>query len=172
MGNHVHLLLRTGRLPISTLMRRLLTGYAQQFNRRHRRHGVLFQNRYKSILCGDERILGNGDFVQSVLKQAQEQYEKKTLARVKGLKLESIIERVAKKLGLDPADTRSAGRQRMLARARALIGALAIEYLGISGRELARRLNMSPSAVSKLVQRGRKDPLTEKLAGALFQERG
>jgi len=34
-------------------MRRLLTGYAQQFNRRHRRHGVLFQNRYKSILCED-----------------------------------------------------------------------------------------------------------------------
>jgi REP element-mobilizing transposase RayT len=51
MDNHVHLLLRTGRVPISTLMRRLLTGYAQQFNRRHRRHGVLFQNRYKSILC-------------------------------------------------------------------------------------------------------------------------
>ena len=41
MNNHVHLLLRTGLVPISTLMRRLLTGYAQQFNRRHRRHGVL-----------------------------------------------------------------------------------------------------------------------------------
>jgi hypothetical protein len=36
-------LLRTGRVPISTLMRRLLTGYAQQFNRRHRRHGCCFR---------------------------------------------------------------------------------------------------------------------------------
>jgi putative transposase len=47
MDNHVHMLLRTGRVPISTRMRRLLAGYAQQFNHRHRRHGVLFQNRYK-----------------------------------------------------------------------------------------------------------------------------
>ena len=51
MPNHFHILLRTGHVPISTVMRRLLTGYAQQFNRRHQRHGPLFQNRYKSILC-------------------------------------------------------------------------------------------------------------------------
>jgi chromosomal replication initiation ATPase DnaA len=91
---------------------------------------------------------------------------------VKGIKLQTVIERVAEQLGLIPADTRSAGRQRRFARARAIIGALATEYLGISRRELSRRLNVSPSAVSKLAQRGRKDPLTEQLAGALFQERG
>jgi REP element-mobilizing transposase RayT len=45
--NHVHLLLRTGKVPISTVMRRLLTGYSVSFNRRHRRHGHLFQNRFK-----------------------------------------------------------------------------------------------------------------------------
>jgi REP element-mobilizing transposase RayT len=38
-------------------MRRLLTGYAQQFNRRHRRHGHLFQNRYKSFLCQEDTYL-------------------------------------------------------------------------------------------------------------------
>ncbi|MEJ2285113.1 MAG: transposase, partial [Desulfobacterales bacterium] len=43
MTNHVHLLLKTGLAPIATLMRRLLTGYAVSFNRRHRRHGQLFQ---------------------------------------------------------------------------------------------------------------------------------
>jgi hypothetical protein len=32
-------------------MRRLLTGYAINFNRRHKRVGYLFQNRYKSIVC-------------------------------------------------------------------------------------------------------------------------
>jgi len=41
--NHLHLLLRTGTLPIATVMRRLLTGYAVSFNRRHRLHGHLFQ---------------------------------------------------------------------------------------------------------------------------------
>ena len=47
MPNHVHLLLRTGIVPIATIMRRLLTGYAIYHNRRHDRQGHLFQNRYK-----------------------------------------------------------------------------------------------------------------------------
>lgn len=55
--NHFHLLLKTGLVPIATLMRRLLTGYAVSFNRRHRRFGHLFQNRYKSILCQEETYL-------------------------------------------------------------------------------------------------------------------
>jgi REP element-mobilizing transposase RayT len=57
MKNHAHLLLRTGVAPIATVMRRLLTGYAQDFNRRYRRHGQLFQNRYKSILCEEDPYL-------------------------------------------------------------------------------------------------------------------
>jgi putative transposase len=52
--NHFHLFLRTGTVPIATIMRRLLTGYAMYFNRRHRRYGHLFQNRYKSILCQED----------------------------------------------------------------------------------------------------------------------
>ena len=55
--NHFHLLLRTGPVPISTVMRRLLTGYALWFNRRHRRYGHLFQNRFKSILCQEDTYL-------------------------------------------------------------------------------------------------------------------
>ena len=35
-------------------MRRLLTGYAVRFNRRHKRHGLLFQNRYKSVVCQED----------------------------------------------------------------------------------------------------------------------
>jgi hypothetical protein len=38
-------------------MRRLLTGYAVKFNRRHRRIGHVFQNRYKSILVEEEPYL-------------------------------------------------------------------------------------------------------------------
>ena len=54
MPNHVHMLFKTGSAPIATVMRRLLTGYAVSFNRRHRRHGHLFQNRYKSFLCEED----------------------------------------------------------------------------------------------------------------------
>jgi len=57
MTNHVHLLFRTGAVAIASIMRRLLTGYAIRFNRRHRRYGHLFQNRYKSILCEEDPYL-------------------------------------------------------------------------------------------------------------------
>ena len=55
--NHFHLLLKTGDVPVATVMRRLLTGYAGGFNRRHHRSGHLFQNRYKSILCQEDAYL-------------------------------------------------------------------------------------------------------------------
>ena len=55
--NHFHLLLKTGAVGLSTVMRRLLTGYAVTFNKRHYRWGHLFQNRYKSILCQEEAYL-------------------------------------------------------------------------------------------------------------------
>jgi putative transposase len=57
MSNHIHLLIRTGSVPISHVMRKLLTGYAVKFNLRHNRHGKLFQSRYKSILCQEDPYL-------------------------------------------------------------------------------------------------------------------
>ncbi len=68
--NHFHILLRTGPpaspererwragpTPLSTVMRRLMTGYAVTFNIRHRRSGHLFQNRYKSVVCEEDTYL-------------------------------------------------------------------------------------------------------------------
>ncbi len=55
--NHFHILLRTGATPLSTVMRRLMTGYAVTFNIRHRRCGHLFQNRYKSVICEEDPYL-------------------------------------------------------------------------------------------------------------------
>jgi len=55
--NHFHLLLRTGPTPLSKVMRRLMTGYAITFNKRHKRAGHLFQNRYKSIICEEDPYL-------------------------------------------------------------------------------------------------------------------
>src|SRR3989339_131546 len=51
LTNHAHFLFRTGQVELAEVMRRLLTGYAVRFNRRHRRHGHLFQNRYNSTVC-------------------------------------------------------------------------------------------------------------------------
>jgi len=57
LPNHAHLLVRTGIRPLPRSMRRLLTGYAGAFNRRHQRVGHLFQNRYKSIVVEEEPYL-------------------------------------------------------------------------------------------------------------------
>ena len=54
MPNHAHILLRSSETGISGFMRRLLTGYAISYNRRHRRCGHLFQNRLKSIVCDED----------------------------------------------------------------------------------------------------------------------
>jgi len=54
LPNHAHLLLRSGPAGLPRFMRRLLTGYAVTFNRRHKRAGHVFQNRYKSIICEEE----------------------------------------------------------------------------------------------------------------------
>jgi len=55
MTNHAHILLSSGPEGLSKFMRRLLTGYAVTYNKRHRRYGHLFQNRYKSIVCDADR---------------------------------------------------------------------------------------------------------------------
>jgi putative transposase len=57
MPNHAHCLLQTGRVPLSSVKRRLLTGHVATFNRRHRWQGPLFQNRCGSILCEQEPSL-------------------------------------------------------------------------------------------------------------------
>ncbi len=55
MSNHAHLLLKSGNIGLSRTMRRLLAWHAIYFNKRRGRTGHLFQNRYKSILCEEER---------------------------------------------------------------------------------------------------------------------
>ena len=54
LPDHFHLLLRSGNVHLGRVMRSFMTGYAVTFNRRHKRNGHLFHNRYKSIICEDE----------------------------------------------------------------------------------------------------------------------
>jgi putative transposase len=117
---------------------------------------------------GDERILGSSDFVESVLKQANEQLEKKTLALAKGLDLDQLIQTVADQLEVDPTLIKSSSRQRALAQARSIICSLAVDKLKTSGATVARKLELSPSAVSKLASRGRQDVLASKIAARIF----
>ncbi len=54
MGNHYHLEIETPECTLSTGMHRLLCRYVQRFNKRHKRRGHLFENRFKNILVEKE----------------------------------------------------------------------------------------------------------------------
>jgi putative transposase len=263
--NHFHLFLRTGSFPVSTIMRRLLTGYAIYFNRRHRRYGHLFQNRYKSILCqeepyfqelvryihlnplraklvngigaldkypysghralmgmvknewqdteyvlgwfgkgikqgrsryhdfmkegvsmgkrpeltggglvrsvggwlnlmemrrakvfvkGDERILGEGDFVEQMLEKSGEAFERKSLLKSQGWDLDKLAAYVANLLEIDVSVVWSAGKYRHIVEARSLLCYWAVRELGVSMTSLAKRLKLSVAAITQSVERG------------------
>jgi putative transposase len=57
LPNHFHVLCKTNKRPLSSSMRKLLTGYVVNFNHSHKRNGHLFQNRYKSIVCQEDAYL-------------------------------------------------------------------------------------------------------------------
>jgi REP element-mobilizing transposase RayT len=57
MGNHVHLLLETGKTPLSKILQGIQFTYTQYYNRRYRTVGHLFQGRYKAILCDRDAYL-------------------------------------------------------------------------------------------------------------------
>lgn len=274
LNNHFHLLLKTGNVPISTLMRRLLTGYAITFNLRHKRAGHLFQNRYKSILCqedayllelvryihlnplraglvnslhqldrysysghsvllglrrndwqdvdyvlrlfgkdvpaarkhysdfvikgikagkrpdltggglirtaggwaalksyrdrnihvtGDERILGESDFVETVLKEQNERLERRYRIQLQEFDFDKAVERVAQVFDLKPHEILSTVRKRLRVKARSVLCFWAVSELEMAGTEVARRLKMSKSGVSRAVARGEKIAANMKL---------
>jgi len=58
MGNHFHLLIQAGDLPLYSGMHHFLTRYSLYFNHRHSRQGHLFQSRYTALLCKHDSYLG------------------------------------------------------------------------------------------------------------------
>ena len=57
MKNHLHLLIETGRTPLSKIMQGLLQSHTQWHNRKYHLVGHLFQGRYKAILCDKDTYL-------------------------------------------------------------------------------------------------------------------
>ena len=57
ISNHYHFLMRAGTQPLGKLMAPVLGGFAGSYNRRHRRSGYVFQNRFASILCDEDSYL-------------------------------------------------------------------------------------------------------------------
>jgi chromosomal replication initiation ATPase DnaA len=103
---------------------------------------------------GDERILGSSDFVEEVLKKANEELEKRTMLQSKAPDLEQLIKKVAKYYHIDMEEFKTASKARTVSLARSVLCYLAVRKLLFSCAEVARTLNISASAVSKAVAKG------------------
>jgi REP element-mobilizing transposase RayT len=265
MTNHVHILYKSGEKGISFVMRRLLTWYAIYFNRRYKRSGHLFENRYKSILCdeeqyllelvryihlnpvraglvstlkdldrypwcghavltgsmsmdwmsteyvlahfgktqvsarkkysdfmadgfhqgqrseltggglvrsqggwsqvmgmrrrgeqenSDERILGSGEFVESLLREAEERELRQLRISRSGKTIDEIIKEECQARSVSARELQSGSRRRPVSEARAVIAFRSIEELGLATAEIARALGVATSTVSRAITRG------------------
>jgi len=76
---------------------------------------------------------------------------------------------VAGRLDMDVDLIPSSSRQRTVALARSIICCLAVDQLMLSGTLVASRLNLTPSAVSKLLSRGRLETETREIAKELAE---
>ena len=158
MPNHFHFLLQTGSIPISTIMRRLLTGYALYFNKKHRRHGHLFQNRFKSILCQKDSYFLElvSNFVEQVLLSAEDAMERIYKLRAEGMDLDKLTTRVSKAFDVKAEEILSPGKFRRIVEARSVLCYWAVKELGISMTMLSGEIGISVAAVSGSVIRGQK----------------
>lgn len=105
-------------------------------------------------VMSDERILGDSDFVDSVISQSQEHYERRDELRGQGYDLARIAERVSEVLGIEPDEVFSKGREDRKVKARSLLCFWAARELGMSHTALAKALEMSIAGVGFSVERG------------------
>ncbi len=112
---------------------------------------------------GDERILGDSEFVQQVLENADEQLERKYKLRAQGYDFDSVTERVGQLLQMPVTLVRAPGKNRQTARARSLLCYWAARECGMTMVYLSRKLGISPTAVSQSVVRGERIALENNL---------
>jgi hypothetical protein len=105
-------------------------------------------------IMSDERILGDSDFVDSIINQSEEHYERRHRLKRQGYDLDRIAERVAEVLGMDSDEVYLKGRQDRRVKARSLLCFWASRELGISHTSLARKLEMSLANIGLCVERG------------------
>lgn len=118
--------------------------------------GVKLLREEKVYQKNDERILGDGDFVERVLASAEETMEKRYALRSGGLDLDGVASRVSEVLGLKPEDVWAAGKYRRVVEARSLLCYWAVRELGVPMSSLARKLGISIPSVSDSVTRGQR----------------
>jgi REP element-mobilizing transposase RayT len=121
--------------------------------------------RQHAIRKSDERLLGNGAFVERVLKEAEERMERRLRLEARGVTIDTLIRRVCEVVGCTEQEVVKPGKERTIVRARSLLCYWAVRELGLPQTDLARMLHLSPEGISLSVKRG--EALTEGVGCAL-----
>ncbi|MBU2574371.1 MAG: transposase [Elusimicrobia bacterium] len=113
---------------------------------------VLRNRKDGTIEKADERILGGGEFVESILKVLEEKDKIKDKVK-RELDVEKLAEKVSKYYGLKVSRVKGESRMRKITKARAVFVNLGMDYLGLNGRRFEKELKVSSSGISKLYRR-------------------
>ncbi len=103
----------------------------------------------------DERILGDGDFVEGILSDTKEKFERHYAIKRRGYDLDKIAKRAATVCSVEVGDIFGKSKQTKRVKARSLFCYWASSELGISYTELARRIGISVPGVGYCAERGK-----------------
>lgn len=103
---------------------------------------------------GDERILGDSDFVLAILAEANEQLDRFYELQSRGYDLKKVEQRVMEIFEINRDEIYSKGHRRSQVEARSLLCYWAVRLLGLTAMDLANRLSMTQSAIGYAVSRG------------------
>jgi hypothetical protein len=110
------------------------------------------QDRIKS----DQRILGESEFVNDVLSESEKHFSRNYRLKGLGYDFERVIKRVSELFHVEKDYITAKGRQHDRVMARDLLCYWATVEVGMSMVDVARKLELTPAAVSYAVRRGEK----------------
>jgi putative transposase len=102
----------------------------------------------------DERILGSGEFVERILREADTRMRRQHGAKKGNRYAERVVVEACKKNGVSVTELRSGSRRGRLPVVRAAIVRGLVESYGMAIAEVARQVGISTSGISKILTRG------------------
>jgi putative transposase len=116
--------------------------------------GVTSMRRCRDHVKSDERVLGDSDFVQSVLSAQDEPLETRYLLQSQRYDFRFVLSRVAQLTGLRNEQILKPGKQPARVYARSLLSHWAIRRLSMTTVAVSQLLGISQSAVTRAAYRG------------------
>ena len=109
----------------------------------------------------DQRILGDGEFVQDVISGLDDLVKKNLRLSGRRIEIDALAQKVCKKYDISLGELCSGSRRRIVVEARGSICWVAVRELGYSGADVARYLGVTNSCVTRFVSSGKKPDVAD-----------